>query len=172
MFEFYYDSTFTGGSTNSWIPLLALLVSLASILFSFYLLYLNKRVDVLNTKFQKFCISQIDLIFDKLSAKLQDETISEGGMRRTITNMSVELQIFLLALKDIYPQIDLNKLTTVCENFSDEIYKTEILDIEVIKLQFMRFKLNMYSALYDYALTKELNLLHRLKRKRQSVSQS
>lgn len=149
-------------SSFNWVALIALLVSVASIFVSFYNLYLSKRIEIINTKFQKLCITAIDDLFKSYDEQFQEGFISLSDARRISTTVYVDVQLYITALKSIYLSIDINKIIRECEDFTDKLYKSEDFDIIEIKSQYLISKLHIYQLLYEFGLKNELSLLKRL----------
>lgn len=163
MFKFYSDCTFESGVSFNWIGLLAVIVSGMSIFFTFSFVYLGKKIELRTNQFQKFGISNLDNIFIELDKTLDNSnTYSNGAnFQNVVTSCTSDLQIFCLSLKNIYADVDINRIIFLCEEFSDKIYKNGeqgVLDAKNYKLDIISFKLNIYSTLYDYALNKELSI--------------
>ena len=165
MFKIYNDCTFTNPSSFNWVGLLAIVISIISIFCSFHFVFLGKRIEVINSKFQKFCIQNLDLILLPLEEKFNNNLLTISEIRNSITSCSSDIQLFSLSLQSVYPNIDLDNIISYTETFTDKIYNTEPNTLAYeSKLDFLVFKVGIYSKLYDFALEKELNPVYRMMR--------
>jgi len=163
MFKHYSNCQFTGPSGTSWTSIAAIIISLVSIICTLLYLYLGKRVEIVSLKFQKFCIQGLDQILEGLDEKFKQPTLEPNEVKNFVTNVSTDLQLFLITLQRIYPDIKVDQMILLLENFTDEAYRSNAMGNE-IKQKYLQTKLLLYAQLYDFALKNELSLYHRLKR--------
>jgi hypothetical protein len=167
MFKLYHDCTFENASSFNWVGFFALIISLFSIACSFLFVYLGKRVEILTSKFQKFCISNLDFIFSILEEKFNNGNINLSSIRNEISTCTSDIQLFCVILKDIYPRIELREIETFTEIFSDKMYEevrnNKRAKAYDYKLDYMKFKVGVYSKLYDFILKQELNPFTQIK---------
>ena len=163
MFKFYQDCTFESSSTFNWISFIALIISATSIVCTLYFIYLSKRVEILNSRFQKFCITSLDELFKSLDNQMNENELIKN-IRSKITDALVEVQLFVTVLQSIYPNINTSELILDIEKFTEKIYNDDKSEMKLstVKGDYYSMKLTIYSKLYDFALKKELSLLHRL----------
>lgn len=164
MFKFYSNCEFSGLSGTSWTSILALFISVGSTICTLLYLYIGKRVDIVSLKFQKFCILALDQILESFDEKLLKASSSVSGLQNSVTDLSTDLQLFLISLTEIYPYIKIHNMISVLEEFTDFVYKEKPTYTEV-KQKFAIARLRLYSHLYDFALQNELSLRKRLARK-------
>jgi hypothetical protein len=154
-------SEFSGSSGFNWIGFAALIVSLLSIFCTLLYLYLGKRVEIVSLKFQKFCIIGLDQILSDLDGKFKNAIPEPKDIQTLVTDVSTDIQVFLITLKTIYADIDIQQMTLLLESFTDFVYKTTSSGADV-KQRYFSTRVLLYAQLYDYALKKELSLAHRL----------
>ena len=151
----------SGFSASDYIAVAAIILSLASLLFSMYLIYLTKRMEILYQEYESLCIKNVDNILSGLD-KLFDENELENvvAYRNQITNSMVELQGFLVILRNtIYSKIDVQHFIELIEEFTGKIYNANEANLLTFKGDYYSTKLKIYNDLYSYALEKELHFM-------------
>lgn len=150
----------SGLASSDYIAIIAIIVSLASLIFSIYLIYLTKRMEILYQEFETLCLKNVENILAGL-----DKIFDENELKKTddyrvqITNSMVELQGFLISLRDsVYGKIDVRHLIGITEEFTEKIYDSNNATLLDFKGDYYSTKLKIYNALYNYALEKELRI--------------
>jgi hypothetical protein len=146
---------------------LALIISIITLFGSaFY----NKRADVINNKFDKLCLS----IVEKYLLEIERILMSNSQNKLfEITDQLSDLQLYLLYLEqNVYLNIDLEFLSDLTDTFSDQIYSIHNQNTNLIsaKSDLFKYKILLINSLYKFALSKELNLLERIKNKMQKYN--
>jgi hypothetical protein len=157
----------SGLTSSDYIAILAIIVSVASLLFSVYFIYLTKRVEILYQEFENLCIKNVEKILSGLD-KIFDENESDksNDYRSQITYSMLELQGFLVTLKEsIYNKIDVKYFITLIEEFTEKIYGSTDATLLDFKGDYYSTKLKIYNALYKYAVEKELRIFFLFKNK-------
>lgn len=140
------------------LSIIALVISILSLFLGLVSIYLTKRIEIVYEKFNKLCLSNVERILSNLDRIFEERSEEQmEHFRQPVTDTLVELQLFLVELKGIYPRIDLNSVDTISSKFSDTIY------LDIGKLKVSNFKSNYFSAklsilnkLYEFAIRKEL----------------
>ena len=160
MFKIFYKCIFEGGSSNT-LSYISISISVVSIGAAVYFIYLTKRMEVINAKFQKLCILNIDEFFNSIDDSFKSK-LALVRYKKNATNFSINLQIFLISLKKIYPEINILEIIELIEKYSDYIYSLNSIDNSEIKTEYISMKLLVYDKLYNYALRNELSLFSRI----------
>jgi hypothetical protein len=167
MFKFYNDCTFEDSNSFDWVSLFALIVSLVSVICSFYFVYLGKKIEIISAKFQKFCIDNIEKIITPIENKFSQSGILISTFRNDISICTSDIQLFCFTLLDIYPEITFDEIEKLTDEFSDRMYEVVANNPNALcedhKVDFLQFKILIYSKLYDFVLNKELNPISRFK---------
>jgi len=158
----FYNYTYQNHTSFSWVPIIAIVISILSIICSLYFIYLSKRIEIINTKFQKFCISNLEEIFKSTDQKLANNVIMLDIFKKEATDLFVEVQLYITMLTKIYPKIDIREIIRNIEEYTDQLYKKSDLESIEIRSGYISLKLKIFSLLYDYALAKELSLFARI----------
>lgn len=160
MFKIYYKSIFEG-SSSSVLPIISILISLFSLFAAVYFIYLTKRMEIINSKFQKLCISNIDDFFQSFDEKIKNNS-TPLDFKKESTNFSSDLQMFIISLKNIYPEINISEICIIIEEYSDYIYSLKNFDNNDIKSKYLSMKLLVFEKLYNYALRNEMSLFNKI----------
>jgi hypothetical protein len=167
------DSIESWYSSSNIIASIAVLISFFTLVASIFIIYTTKRLEIKYLEFEKLCINNIDSILcglDKLFNKHEHDVIKEHRVK--ITNTIVELQIFLIRLKEKkYSKIDINKIVVDLEKFTEKVYTDKNLKILRLKGDYYSTKIELYDDLYEYALQKELKFSFIQRRKKKKVIQ-
>lgn len=148
----------SGIQSSDIISIIAVLISLFSLLFTYLSIYLAKHLEIRYQEFERLCLQNTEHIMsgiDKIFSENEQDLSKKH--REGITNILVELQLFLVNLKKSkYNKIELKKIINIIEVFTDAIYKGDELQILNFKGAYFSTKIEIYAALYEYAVKKEL----------------
>jgi hypothetical protein len=148
----------SGLSSSDIFALIAIFISLLSLIFTYLSIYLSKHLEIRYQEFERLCLLNTELIIggiDEVFSKNEHDVAKIH--REKITNTLVELQLFMVNLKiSKYDRIDLNRIIKIIENFTDNIYNGDDLEILNFKGAYYSLKIEIYAALYEYAVKKEL----------------
>lgn len=162
MFNFFGKYFYDSKPSFPWLTLLAVLVSIASIFCSLYFVYLVKRMEIINGKFQKFCILPLDKTFESIENKFDTNQVVDSTIKKEITNLIIEVQTYVSCLQKIYPNINIHTIIELTEEFSDNVFNSELVPVIELRGDYLLMKLNIYDELYKYALQSELSLFAKL----------
>jgi hypothetical protein len=161
------DSVYlTNSQSSSWaakdyLSIFALVISIFSLVASFYNVHLNKKVEISIAKFNKLCIEYIGQQFIPIE-KIFDEKPNRvlALYRNDITIFSTNLQSYLLQLKQAnYPSIKIQEFIDALEKFTDKIYdQPSITEVYELRGDYFEMKLKVHELLYQFAIENELKL--------------
>jgi len=159
----------SGLSASDVIAITAIIVSLTSLLFSIYLIYLTKRMEILYQEFETLCIKNVENILSGLDKIFDENELNKTDeFRVQITSSMLELQVFLVSLKDsVYEKINVPHFISLIEDFTEKIYDAKEATLLEFKGAYFSTKLKIYNDLYTYALEKELRIFRRFKKRGQ-----
>ncbi len=104
----------------------------------------------------------MDDLFKTLDSKFNEPFASPNDMKKTATDLFTEIQLYIVALKNVYPKIDIDAITRETEVFTDYVYQGDDHSLDELKRNYNTAKLKVYSHLYEFALKNELSLIKRL----------
>jgi hypothetical protein len=151
----------SGFSGSDYIAIIAIVVSLASLFFSIYLIWLTKKMEILYQEYESLCIKNVENILSGLDKIFQNKELENvAAYRNQITNSMVELQGFLVILRNtIYNKIDVQHFIGVIEDFTNKVYGSNEATLLKFKGDYYSTKIIIYNDLYQYALEQELHFL-------------
>lgn len=147
---------FNNPSHASFLDFLAILISVISIFFTFRSIYFSKKIDLKFNRYEALCISNVNFIFNEIENLFTYN--SNGNIeihRNEILNNLIELNQFMLTLAKIYPNINKEFITSITDDFSDEIFSRGGTLTE-FKSSYLNTKVLILEKLYDYAIKKEI----------------
>lgn len=151
----------SGFSGSDYIAIIAIIISLASLFFSIYLIWLTKKMEILYQEYESLCIKNVDNILSGLDKLFKDRELENVvAYRNQITNSMVELQGFLVILRNtIYNKINVKHFIKIIEDFTNKVYGTNDATLLEFKGDYYSTKLKIYNDLYQYALEQELHFM-------------
>ncbi len=158
--NFYIDNL--PEQSTGLIEIIALLVSIFSILITVIGIYISKQIDIKYERFGNLCLANITNILHNVDEIFKNQSSSAiHSHRKAILDSLVELNLFLSSLRKIYPKLDVELITTISDKFSDEIHSRNDV-VLTFNSTYYETKVSIYDSLYKYAINKELNLFGRL----------
>jgi hypothetical protein len=157
-----------GLSGSDYIAIIAIIVSLTSLFFSIYLIWLTKKMEILYQEYESLCIKNVESILSGLDNLFKEKELENVvAYRNQITNSMLELQGFLVILRNsIYNKIDVQHFVEIIEDFTNKVYGTNDASLLEFKGDYYSTKLKIYNDLYNYALEQELHFMKFLKKKK------
>lgn len=165
-YYFYIDKVLLEAEKNnsffSASNIFSFILALISI-FAIYVAYISIfKSKILDIKFQKFntlclqniekILSPIDDIFQNFSSDLMQ------NYRTDITNSMVELQLFLISVKNsLYSDVEISELVILIEEFSDSVYLNAS-SVQDSREKYFATKLKLFQLLYKYASLNEFKI--------------
>ena len=119
-------------------------------------------MEIINHKFQKFCITSLDALFLQVDNKFDSSVTRINKRKQQITDAFVEIQVFITVLKKVYPNIPIEELVLNLETFTDKVYEIDKNSFTELKADYLATKLLLYNKLYNFALQKELSLFNKI----------
>lgn len=158
----------SGLGTSEIIAIIAIIISIVTLIFSVYLIYLTKRIEILHQEFDNLCLKNVDGILSGLDKIfISNELDTSKDYREQITVSLVELQVFLLSLKNsIYKKIDLAHIIEIIEEFTETVYNSKEATLLDFKGSYYATKLNIFNALYSYAIQNEFKFFFFFKKRK------
>jgi hypothetical protein len=156
--EQLYPSTDSGFSFI--LSCIAIVISLLTILITLYVVYITKRVEININKFNYLCLEPLESSFHAIFKHFEsyrNDTISNH--RKELTTAAEDLTLQLIAIKNIYPKLDINRLQNKFQEFTDKAYNNPSEMFYTLQSDFVRVKIQILSDVYDYALYKETSFL-------------
>lgn len=147
-----------GFSASDILSVIAILISLAGVVFTYYSIFTAKQVDVKYLKFEKLCLQNIEKIFQSIDDIFLIQTTTVGSVLFIITDTITELNLFLSQIKDVYSNLNLQEISDMLDDFSDKAYQTDpSFLVSTLKGDYYAAKTKLYHYLYDFAIKKDLN---------------
>jgi hypothetical protein len=151
-----------GGSASpfSLVTLVSLAISVMSLALTFIGAYRNKRVELIAKRFDKLCIDPIEAGFKELD-KLFSEHGSEkaADYRNSIATKLTEVNLILVSLRSIYPQLDVNEITQCNDTFSEQYFEGADETVGDYLASYLKAKNEVINLLFKHILEKELLLI-------------
>jgi hypothetical protein len=167
MFKTYhFEFNAQSPSPFNWLGLCALILSVASIFFGFYFIFLTKRTELRKLKFEKFCINPLDKIFENLDDIFEKPTYI-SIYRQEITDSFLNIQVFIITLQKVYKNIPLQKIITISESFTDLIYNEKVNNLKTneLKGEYLSTKILVYNEFFEFGTTNVFTIIKKRKPK-------
>lgn len=162
MFKIYY---FQEPSSFNWLGLISIIISCISIFCTFYFIFLTKRAELRKTKFEKFCLAPLDDAFSKLDDLFQ-RSVYINIYKQNITDGFLDIQLLLITLKNVYPNIPVEKIVLLIESFTDSVYNSSTASkTDDLKADYLSTRILIYNEYFKFAITNEMVLLKRFRSK-------
>lgn len=134
----------------------ALIISCATVFCTFYFIFLTKRAELKKSKFEKFCITPLDKLFEDLdSILLTDKYVL--SYRQNITNKFLDIQMLVITLKKVYNNIPFQNIIDIMENFTDDVYSANsTAKTDEFKEKYLGARILIYNEFFNFATKKEM----------------
>lgn len=164
----YYENiaSESGWSWSDSLAFIAIAISAFSILFTYYTIYISKKLDIKYNTFEKLIIENITHVLSPieclfLNGDKKDEVVNSH--LQLITNVSSDIDLLLICLKDTYSKLQIAQIIKNKENFFDDIYSNSGDTVNLFKVKYLSFKIAIFNELYKHAIKKEFSLIFPLK---------
>lgn len=138
------------------------ILAFVALLIAIYVVILTKRADIQLAKFQKLCLDVIEAKFSRLETLIDQNKESEiGEYLQIITDANLDLNLIFIQLKSIYPQINIDVLQDITQEFTDKAYLNYNQKFYTLQSDFLITKIRVQEKLYDYALYHEFSYISR-----------
>ena len=151
-------------STSDIIAIGAAIISLLTLSFTFYSVYLNKELDIKFKKFESLGIDTIKLLFEPIDQIFNDHPEDQiTNYLSYLTEYLVDIELFLIEFNDLYTKLEIKEIILIKEKLTDELYNNPQL-VKEKKVIYMAYKAKMINRLYDFAMMDDIGLWHRFLR--------
>ena len=143
----------------SWIPIIALIISLGSIFFTFIGIIISKKTEIKHQKFQDLCLIPVKTELSRVQGKLEE---NRNNLLITslvdINSGSRDIARLLVAIRVIYPNINVDELHDFYVDFSDlcQGMETGTLTVDALD-EFQILRVRILNEIYAYA-TSQLSI--------------
>lgn len=134
------------------IAVSALVLSILTIFFSYYSIYLSKRLEINFLKFDKLGIDTINKLYESLDEIFDKKNIDVAAYLTTITENIVDVEVFLTKFNDLFDRLELQRITEINERFTDRLYEDSTKQIKDLRTEYLAYKSRVIFELYEYAL--------------------
>jgi hypothetical protein len=152
-------------SSSDIIAFSAAVISLFSLFFTYYSVYLSKELEIKYKKFESLGIETIQKLLssiDKVFEENPDDLVIT--QLQAITENLVDIELFLIQFTNIYSKLEITKISNLKDLFSDELYNNNQVEIKRMKVNYLVFRTKLLTDLYDFAILDDIGLWNRLKR--------
>ena len=140
---------------------MTIIIAVATVLVTIYVVYLGKKVDIKLDKFKKLCFEPLESKFQFLTDYMeQNKNDSINNHLNPITEIVTDFNLILVQIKTIYPKLDVNVLQNLFIEFTDEAYRNPSNMMYSIYGDLLRTKVRIFEKVYNYALDKELKVFN------------
>lgn len=142
-----------GWSTSDYISCFAALVSILSIVFSYYSVYKSKHLEIRYAAFEKLGIENINQMFEPIDNIFKNNRPDLVGIHlNTITDLFTDIDLYLIEFKGTYDTLEISKVINIKEDFTDALFLVRTRTIGDYKIKYLATKTKMIHELYIFAL--------------------
>ncbi|MBA3704576.1 MAG: hypothetical protein H0W84_01335 [Bacteroidetes bacterium] len=159
--NFCYKCTHeTIGEVSSGTDWFTIIIALATVGVTIYVVYLGKKVEIKISRFNKLCFDPLELKFNFLADLIQEHKTEQiSNHLNAITEISTDFNLVLTQIKHVYPKLDIDKLQDIFQEFTDKAFANQQEGMYSIFGDFLGIKVRILNKVYDYALISELKVL-------------
>lgn len=135
------------------IALIAAIISIFSLYFTYHVVLFTKRLEMRSNKFQKLILNELDLLFnsiDQIFKNNKDDTLS--SWLNHITDRSVDITLYLIEAKNHFPEINPNQIQDELNSFTDHLYDNSMSQLNEHEQEYKRSKLNVMGMIYEQSI--------------------
>lgn len=152
-----------GWSTSDVIASIAAALSLFSLSFTCYAVYLNKELEIKYKKFESLGIDTIHVLIEPLDEIFHKNSGAQIAFYlQAVTSTLVDIELFLIQFGDLYTKLEIDKISALKDEFSDFLYLNPGTEINQLKVKYLIFKTKLLYELYDFALMDDIGFWKRI----------
>lgn len=140
-------------STSDIISIASAVFSAASAILAYQAVYIGKTLQISSEKFNQIGIQNINVLFDSIFKIIDDNPSDTVSLHvQELTEGLTDLELFYTGLKGLYTRLQLNEISKIKEEFSDDLYKKPSIILKYVRVDFIIFKSKIMAELYEYAI--------------------